>query len=122
MKLFFIVFGAVLSALFVFGVILAVPYVMEKKEEVKGEVAHLKSLRGKFTVISLTSEAEFLDMKARSVKTEEDKAGVIAEVDRLKAEYKTLSAEFPDQPHKMRYAGEIIKAVDQWTAEWRRTP
>jgi len=95
--------------------------VIGKKEEVKAEVAHLKSLRGKFTGISLTSEAEILNMRARSVKTEKDKARVIAEVDRLKAEYETLSAEFPDQPDKMRYAGEIIKAVDQWTAEWRRS-
>ena len=118
MKLFLIIFGAIVAAGVVLVGVVALPYAYSKKEETKAQVDHLRQARCDLEARAIISQAQTLDMWARNKPGPDEQKKIVAEVDRLK-KYQADKVDELGDSDRMQYAARLIAQIDDWTREWR---
>jgi hypothetical protein len=118
MKLFFIIFGAIVAAGVVLVGVVALPYVYSKKEEAKAQVDDLRQARCDLEARAIIAQAQALDLRARNQPGPDEQKKIVAEVERLKKYQADKAAELGNSD-RMNYAGQLIRQIDDWTREWR---
>jgi len=123
LKAFFIVFGAVLSALLVFGAILALPSIYKEIEASETRLDP-KAARGIQDAEQIISELETLNkarlqyVKAQLIPSPEIQVKILVEINSLK-ERAIENVKQYGSYDRMGWADEMIKQLDEWTREWR---
>ncbi|NDG03808.1 MAG: hypothetical protein EB121_00420 [Alphaproteobacteria bacterium] len=119
MKLFFIIFGAIVAAGVVLMGIVAVPYVLEKKQELSSDLLALKKQNMKLAGLAYKEQAELLNQLARSSPSKVQQKEILASLDELKLSYAKDAQKAGSDDFQMQYAGQLIRQIDDWTREWR---
>jgi len=117
------VFGAVLSALLVFGAILALPSIYKEIEASETRLDP-KAARGIQDAEQIIFELETLNkarlqyVKAQLIPSPEIQVKILVEINSLK-ERAIENVKQYGSYDRMGWADEMIKQLDEWTREWR---